>query len=75
MLDKIFIHINRKYKVPLLSIKKIVQQKTGRVWVYYTDKNNQQKIAVTKEDGRSLLAKISQYTTIFGLKPFILEKK
>lgn len=75
MTNPILIHLNRKYHVPLESIFRILQKKTGRTWVYFKDQNGQTKIAVAKQEPRLLLNVINQYLVMYGKKQFILEKE
>lgn len=54
------VHINRKHKIPLSKIVKVVQKKNGKVWVYYNDaKFAHPRIAIHKGEARNLLMVIN----------------
>lgn len=54
------IHVNRKFKIPLSQIIKVVQKKSGKVWVYYKDaKFAHPRIAIHKGEARSLMLVIN----------------
>lgn len=73
MANPILIHVNKKYHIPLVSIIKVKQKKHGSVYVYYKDKNNQTKIAISKYDGKTMIGLINQYLTVFFKQNLSLE--
>lgn len=76
MVNPILIHVNRKFKIPLESIIKIVQKRHGKVYVYFNDgKSARPKIAIAKQDAGSLLTIINTYLLMRGNKPILLIKE
>jgi hypothetical protein len=55
-----FIHVNRKFKIPLSKIVKVVQKKSGKTWVYYSDPHfAHPRVAIHKGEARSLMLVIN----------------
>ena len=63
------IHVNRKNKIPLSKIVKVVQKKSGKTWVYYQDPTfAHPRIAIHKGEARNLLLVINT-ALIMQMKP------
>jgi hypothetical protein len=61
------IHINRRFKIHLDKIIKIVQKKHGSIYVYYKDdKYERPKIAIAKSDINHLVTVINTYKVMRG---------
>jgi len=76
MSNPIYIHINRKFKIPLDSIVKVIQKRHGKVYVYFNDgKSARPKIAIAKQDAGSLLTIINTYKIMAGNRPILLIKE
>jgi hypothetical protein len=76
MQNKILIHVNRKYHVPLDNILKVKQTKRGKVYVYYIDeKTKRTKIAIAKQDLGTLLNIINTNLLMRGDKALLVIKE
>jgi len=54
------IHVNRKFKINLSQIIKVVQKKSGKTWVYYNSPTfAHPRIAIHKGEARSLMLVIN----------------
>jgi hypothetical protein len=72
MTNPIYIHINRKYKVPLDSIISVTQKRWGSIWVKYRDfKTNKTKIAIAKNSMSNLLMIINNYRCMAQKTPIL----
>jgi hypothetical protein len=76
MTNPILIHVNRKFKIPLDNILKVVQKRHGKVYVYFNDgKSARPKIAIAKTDAGTLLTVINTNLLMRGNKPLLLIKE
>jgi hypothetical protein len=67
------IHINRKFKVNLSQIIKVVQKKSGKTWVYYNHPHFvHPRIAIHKGEARSLMLVVNTALIMQGKRQMSL---
>jgi hypothetical protein len=68
------IHVNRKFKVNLSQIIKVVQKKSGKTWVYYNSPNFvHPRIAIHKGEARSFMLVVNTALIMQGKRQMVLE--
>lgn len=72
MSNPVLIHLNRRFHVPIDSIRSVTQKKWGSVWVeFFDEKSKKNKIAIAKTSMSNILTILNNYN-IMNRKPPIL---